>query len=73
MLTTAILLPLSVTGCGKTGRNSDKKTVQKGEDDFLDNDAKPDERKYLLARNRSLPPSPIENMRTLTRCCPDTR
>lgn len=49
MLTAAILLPLLVTGCGKTGRNTDKKTVQKGEDDFLDKDAKPDERKYLLA------------------------
>jgi hypothetical protein len=29
--------------------NGEKKTAQKSEDDFLDNDAKPEERKYLLA------------------------
>ena len=45
----AILLPLLVTGCGKKGQEGEKKTVQKSEDDFLDKDAKPDERKYLLA------------------------
>src|SRR5215468_3500700 len=45
----AILLPLLVTNCGKKGQGSDKKTVQKSEDDFLDKDAKPNERKYLLA------------------------
>src|SRR5436190_18835416 len=45
----AILLPLSVTSCGKNGQAGDKKTIQKSEDDFLDKDAKPDERKYLLA------------------------
>jgi hypothetical protein len=45
----AILLPLLVTGCGRKGQVGDKKTVQKSEDDFLDKDAKPDERKYLLA------------------------
>ena len=45
----AILLPVLVAGCGKKGQNSEKKTVQKSEDDFLDKDAKPDERKYLLA------------------------
>ena len=44
-----ILLPVLVAGCGKKGQNSEKKTVQKSEDDFLDKDAKPDERKYLLA------------------------
>lgn len=44
-----MLLPLWLTSCGKTGRDGDKKTVQKTEDDFLDKDAKPDERKYLLA------------------------
>ena len=38
-----------MTGCGKTGQEGEKKTVQKSEDDFLDKDAKPDERKYLLA------------------------
>jgi hypothetical protein len=45
----AILLPVLVAGCGKKGQNSEKKTVQKSEDDFLDKDAKPGERKYLLA------------------------
>jgi hypothetical protein len=45
----AILLPMLLTGCGKGGREGEKKTVQKSEDDFLDKDAKPDERKYLLA------------------------
>src|SRR5881398_4065659 len=43
-----ILLPLLMTSCGKKGQASEKKTVQKGEDDFLDKDAKPEERKYLL-------------------------
>jgi hypothetical protein len=38
-----------VTSCGKKGQADEKKTVQKSEDDFLDKDAKPDERKYLLA------------------------
>jgi hypothetical protein len=45
----AILLPVLVAGCGKKGQNSEKKTVQKSEDDFLDKDAKPDEQKYLFA------------------------
>jgi hypothetical protein len=45
----AILLPLLVTSCGKKDQAGAKKTVQKSEDDFLDKDAKPDERKYLLA------------------------
>ncbi len=49
ILTAAILLPLLVTGCGKKGQEGQKKTVQKSEDDFLDEDAKPDERKYLVA------------------------
>ena len=44
----AILLPLFVTSCGKKGQKGEKKTVQKSEDDFLGNDAKPNERKYLL-------------------------
>jgi hypothetical protein len=45
----AILVPLLVTSCGKKDQPGAKKTVQKNEDDFLDKDAKPDERKYLLA------------------------
>src|SRR4030095_12323271 len=45
----AILLPVLLTSCGRKGGAGDKKTVQKSEDDFLDKDAKPDERKYLLA------------------------
>src|SRR5262249_17750563 len=45
----AILLPLLVTSCGKKGQTGEKKTVQKSEDDFLDKDARPDERKYLMA------------------------
>jgi hypothetical protein len=44
-----MLLPLLVTSCGKKGQEGEKKTVQKSEDDFLHKDAKPDERKYLLA------------------------
>jgi len=48
IVTAAILLPV-LTGCGKKGEEGEKKTVQKSEDDFLDKDAKPDERKYLLA------------------------
>ena len=49
ILTAAILLPLLLTSCGRKGQESEKKTVQKSEDDFLDKDAKPEERKYLLA------------------------
>ena len=45
----AILLPIALTSCGKKNQEGEKKTVQKGEDDFLDKDAKPEERKYLLA------------------------
>src|SRR5438445_12521856 len=45
----AMLLPLLMTSCGKKDHEGEKKTVQKSEDDFLDKDAKPDERKYLLA------------------------
>jgi hypothetical protein len=44
-----ILLPVLLTGCDKKGQESEEKTVQKSEDDFLDKDAKPDEHKYLLA------------------------
>jgi len=45
----AILLPMLVTGCDKSSQAGDKKTIQKSEDDLIDKDAKPDERKYLLA------------------------
>jgi hypothetical protein len=49
ILTAAILLPALLTSCGKKGQDGGNKTAQKSEDDFLDKDAKPDERKYLLA------------------------
>jgi hypothetical protein len=49
IVTAALLLPVLLTGCGEKGQESEKKTVQKSEDDFLDKDAKPDEHKYLLA------------------------
>jgi hypothetical protein len=49
IVASAILLPLLATSCDKKGQAKEKKTVQKSEDDFLDKDAKPDERKYLLA------------------------
>ena len=49
IVTAAVLLPGLLTGCGKEGQEGEEKTVQKSEDDFLDKDAKPDERKYLLA------------------------
>jgi hypothetical protein len=49
IVASAILLPLLATSCDKQGQAKEKKTVQKSEDDFLDKDAKPDERKYLLA------------------------
>ncbi len=49
IVTAAVLLPGLLTGCGKEGQEGEKETVQKSEDDFLDKDAKLDERKYLLA------------------------
>src|ERR1700756_3686715 len=45
----AILLPAMLTSCGEKDHGGKEKTAQKSEDDFLDKDAKPDERKYLLA------------------------
>src|SRR6266699_7075870 len=48
-LIAAILLPALLTSCGKKAPEGKKNTAQKSEDDFLDKDAKPDERKYLLA------------------------
>jgi hypothetical protein len=44
-----MVLPLLLTSCGKKGQNGETQTAQKSEDDFLDKDVKPDERKYLLA------------------------
>ena len=49
ILIATTLLPMLLTSCGKKGPDGEKKTAQKSEDDFLDKDAKPDERKYLLA------------------------
>jgi len=49
ILTAAILLPVLLTSCGKKGEEGQNNTVQKSEDDFLDKDVKPDERKYLQA------------------------
>ena len=49
ILASVILLPVLLTGCGKKGQDGEKETVQKSEDDFVDKDAKPDERKYLMA------------------------
>jgi hypothetical protein len=48
-LIAAILLPVLLTSCGKKAPGTEKNTAQKSEDDFLDKDAKPAERKYLLA------------------------
>src|SRR5947207_14880178 len=48
-LISAILVPVLLTSCGKKGPAGGKNTAQKSEDDFLDKDAKPDERKYLVA------------------------
>src|SRR5437773_4428503 len=48
-LIAAILLPVLLTSCGKKGPEGKKNTAQKSEDDVLDKDAKPDERKYLVA------------------------
>lgn len=48
IVTTAILLPVLLIGCGK-GQDVEKKTLQKSEDDFLDKHAKPEERKCLVA------------------------
>src|SRR6059036_1407359 len=49
ILIATTLLPMLLTSCGKKGPAGEKNTAQKSEDDFLDKDAKPDERKYLVA------------------------
>jgi hypothetical protein len=43
------LVAIQPASCSKKSPDDEKKTAQKSEDDFLDKDAKPDERKYLLA------------------------
>ena len=67
----AILLPV-LTSCGKKGQEGKKETVQKSEDDFLDKDAKPDERKYLLAAKPFFTAVASRDTRTLTRYSPVT-
>ena len=49
IFTVAILLPISSISCGKKDQNAGTKIAQKSNDDFLDKNAKPDEREYLLA------------------------
>ncbi len=49
LLASAVLLPVLLTSCDEKGEEDQNNTVQKSDDDFLDKDAKPDERKYLLA------------------------
>jgi hypothetical protein len=49
ILIATILLPVLLASCEKKSADGEKKSAQKSEDDFLDKDAKPDERKYLLA------------------------
>jgi hypothetical protein len=46
---TAILLPVLLAGCGKETQDGEDQTAQTSEDDFLDKDANPDERPYLVA------------------------
>lgn len=49
VLTAAILLPVLLTSCGRKGTDGEQETAQESEDDFLDKDANPDEREYLVA------------------------
>jgi hypothetical protein len=49
ILIAAILLPMLLAGCGKKNQHAEKETAQQSENDFLDKDAKPDERQYLVA------------------------
>src|SRR5947207_11129506 len=46
---TTLIAAILLTSCGKKAPEGKKNTAQKSEDDFLDKDAKPDERKYLVA------------------------
>ena len=49
VLTAAILLPVLLTSCGRKAPDGEQETAQESEDDFLDKDANPEERKYLVA------------------------
>jgi hypothetical protein len=52
ILIVTILLPVMLTGCGRESQDDSSETAetaQESEYDFLDKDAKPDERKYLDA------------------------
>ena len=49
IISAAIPLPVLLTGCGEKSQNGRNEIAQQSEDDFLDKDAKPDERQYLLA------------------------
>jgi hypothetical protein len=71
IVTAAILLPVLLPSCGKSQESEENRS--KSEDDFLDKDAKPDERKYLQAAKPFFIASPAENTRTLTRYSPVTR
>jgi len=46
---TTLIAAILLTSCGKKAPGGERNTAQKSEDDFLDKDAKPDERKYLVA------------------------
>src|SRR5947207_14231627 len=46
---TTLIAAILLTSCGKKAPEGEKKTAAKSEDDLLDKDAKPDERKYLVA------------------------
>jgi hypothetical protein len=72
ILIAVILLPISLTSCGRSGSDGEKKTTQKSDDDFLDKDAKPDERKYLLAAKPFFVAVANRKMPTLTRYSPAT-
>jgi hypothetical protein len=49
ILMATILLPVLLTGCGKETQDDEDQTAQTSEDDFLDQNANPDERQYLVA------------------------
>jgi hypothetical protein len=49
ILMATILLPVLLAGCGKETQDGEDQTAQTSEDDFLDEDANPDERPYLVA------------------------
>ena len=49
ILIAAMLMPMFLTSCSKRSQDAEKETVQQSDNDFLDKDAKPDERQYLVA------------------------